>query len=180
MSILTINVAIVLCSAVTRTYLINYARTFIYTTAMGPPGLLSIQVAHDFVASSQADHLRRKLQGLVNRVQARLAGMFRHLNPSGTIVRLRTASSQSPIIPIFTSQAKSLATHCQSHGLMVRAIVAPTVPQGTNRVRVCLHAGNSDGDCDRLCTAIEQWVLLRSISGQQTPPDPIQNIKNRL
>lgn len=147
---------------------------------MGPPGLLSIQVAHEFVASSRAEFLRRKLQGLVNRVQARLAGMFCHLDPSGAIVRLRATTSQSPIIPIFTTRAKSLATHCQSHGLMVRAIVAPTVPQGTDRVRVCLHAGNSDGDCDRLCTAIEQWVLLHSISGQQASPDPIHNIKNRL
>lgn len=174
------HVAIVLCSSITRAYLINYARTFIYTTAMGPPGLLSIQVAHQFVASSHADILRRKLQGLIDRVQARLGGMFRHLDPSGTIVRLRVASSKSPIVPIFTDRAKSLAAHCQYHGLMVRAIVAPTVPQGTDRVRICLHAGNSDGDCDRLCTAVEQWVLLQTISGQQASPEPVQNIKNRL
>lgn len=180
MQILTTHVAIVLCSPITRAYLINYARTFIYTTAMGPPGLLSIQVAHEFVASLQADVLRRKLQGLIDRVRARLGGMFRHLDPSGTIARLRAASSQSPIIPIFTSRAKSLAKHCQSHGLMVRAIVAPTVPQGTDRVRVCLHAGNSDGDCDRLCTAVEQWVLLQSISEQQAPRELVQSIKNRL
>lgn len=42
---------------------------------------------------------------------------------------------------------------------MVRAIVAPTVPLGTDRVRICIHAGNSEADCVGLCDSIEVWVL---------------------
>lgn len=180
MLIFTMAVAIILCSQITRAYLINYARTFIYTTAMGPPGLLSIQVAHEFVASGQADILRRKLRGLIQHVHTRFANIFRQRDPSATIVRLRAMSSQSPIIPIFTSRAKSLARHCQSQGLMVRAIVAPTVPHGTDRVRICLHAGNTDKDCDELCKAVEEWVSLQSISGEQGRPASAYAIKNRL
>lgn len=172
--------AIILCSQITRAYLINYARTFIYTTAMGPPGLLSIQVAHDFVASSHADALRRKLQGLILHVHARLGSICQRHDPSATIVRLRAVSPHSPIIPIFTSRAKSLARHCQSQGLMVRAIVAPTVPHGSDRVRICLHAGNTDDDCNKLCRAIEEWLSLQSISGEQGPPKVAYPIKNRL
>lgn len=41
---------------------------------------------------------------------------------------------------------------------MVRPIVAPTVPLGTDRVRVCLHAGNTLEECKGLCEAIEAWV----------------------
>ncbi|KAJ4419890.1 hypothetical protein N0V82_004713 [Gnomoniopsis sp. IMI 355080] len=178
--IFSMAVAIILCSQTTRAYLINYARTFIYTTAMGPPGLLSIQVAHEFVASGHADVLRSKLQGLIQHVHARLGSISRHHDPSATIVRLRAASLQSPIIPIFTSRAKSLARHCQSHGLMVRAIVAPTVPRGTDRLRICLHAGNTDGDCDKLCNAIEEWVSLQSILKEQGLPVSAHPIKNRL
>jgi 8-amino-7-oxononanoate synthase len=41
---------------------------------------------------------------------------------------------------------------------VVRAIVAPTVPAGTERVRVCLHAGNSFEEVDRLATRMGEWV----------------------
>lgn len=41
---------------------------------------------------------------------------------------------------------------------MVRAIVAPTVPVGTERVRVCLHAGNSFAEVERLVRVVEEWV----------------------
>jgi 8-amino-7-oxononanoate synthase len=37
--------------------------------------------------------------------------------------------------------------------------VPPTVP--TRRVRVCLHAGNSVEEIDRLVTRVEEWVKLR-------------------
>jgi 8-amino-7-oxononanoate synthase len=43
---------------------------------------------------------------------------------------------------------------------MVRPIVSPTVPVGTERVRVCLHAGNSVKDVEGLVMAVEEWVRL--------------------
>jgi 8-amino-7-oxononanoate synthase len=41
---------------------------------------------------------------------------------------------------------------------MVRPIVPPTVPEGTQRVRVCLHAGNSFEDVERLVLRIREWL----------------------
>lgn len=41
---------------------------------------------------------------------------------------------------------------------MVRPIVPPTVPEGTQRVRVCLHAGNSFEDVQRLAERIKAWL----------------------
>ena len=40
---------------------------------------------------------------------------------------------------------------------MVRAVVPPTVPMGTQRIRVCLHAGNSVDEVDTLVRALEEW-----------------------
>lgn len=53
---------------------------------------------------------------------------------------------------------------------MVRPIVPPTVPEGTQRVRVCLHAGNSFEDVERLAAKIGEWLeLMRgSIRGQSS------------
>lgn len=43
---------------------------------------------------------------------------------------------------------------------MVRPIVPPTVPEGTQRVRVCLHAGNTFEDVERLVGCIRKWLEL--------------------
>lgn len=41
---------------------------------------------------------------------------------------------------------------------MVRPIVAPTVPAGTERIRVCLHAGNTMAQVQGLVQAIQEWL----------------------
>ena len=38
-------------------------------------------------------------------------------------------------------------------------ITWPTVPKGRDRVRVCLHAGNSWNEIDRLIEAILEWAV---------------------
>lgn len=37
----------------------------------------------------------------------------------------------------------------------------PTVPEGTQRVRVCLHAGNTEEEVRRLVGALEEWCVER-------------------
>ena len=41
--------------------------------------------------------------------------------------------------------------------MMVRAVVPPTVPEGTSRVRICLHAGNTEEHIERLVARLEEW-----------------------
>lgn len=41
---------------------------------------------------------------------------------------------------------------------MVRPIVPPTVPDGGERVRVCLHAANTFADVDGLVARIGMWL----------------------
>jgi 8-amino-7-oxononanoate synthase len=40
---------------------------------------------------------------------------------------------------------------------MVRAVVPPTVPMGTDRVRICLHAGNTMAEVTKLVQALQVW-----------------------
>ena len=47
--------AIVLCSPDTRDYLINYARSLIYTTALGYPFLASIRAAYELLAEGETE-----------------------------------------------------------------------------------------------------------------------------
>lgn len=72
------------------------------------------------------------------------------------ILYIDPACPKSPIFAFVTQSPRSLAQHCQESGFVVRAVVPPTVP--TRRVRVCLHAGNSIEECDRLVSRVEEWV----------------------
>ncbi|KAL7793791.1 pyridoxal phosphate-dependent transferase [Trichoderma ceciliae] len=151
--------AIVLCSWTTRSYLINYARSFIYTTAMAFPSLASIRTTYDFLAEGHAEPLLQHLQSLIHHMHSLLTSIIARHHPSPELFRINPETPQSPILPLLTGRARSLAQYCQERGFTVRPIVAPTVPAGQDRVRVCLHAGNTVGEVQGLCKAVEEWVM---------------------
>jgi len=64
----------------------------------------------------------------------------------------------SPIVSLRTSQPRQLASACQQDGYVVRAIMPPTIPAGKERVRVCLHAGNTEEQIDGLVRTIQVWL----------------------
>ncbi|OTA00745.1 BioF -keto--aminopelargonate synthetase [Trichoderma parareesei] len=127
--------AIVLCSSTARNYLINYARSFIYTTAMSFPSLASIHTTYNFLASGHADPLIKQLCSLIHHMHSLLADIIKRHAPSPELFRINPEVPQSPILPLFTNKARSLAQYCQERGFTVRPIVAPTVPMGQDRVR---------------------------------------------
>lgn len=151
---------IVLCSKITRSYLINYARSLIYTTAMAIPSLTAIQVTYKFIMSGRAEPLLHHLRRITLQTHELLLELCLRLSPPRHVLRINPAEPKSPIIPVFTSQPRSLAQHCQRQGFMVRPIVAPTVPKGSERIRVCLHAGNTTEHVKGLIDAVEAWVVV--------------------
>ncbi|KAG6302092.1 hypothetical protein E4U45_002971 [Claviceps purpurea] len=150
--------AAVLCSPPTRAYLINYARSLIYTTALGFPLLTAIQTAYDFLSTGQATPLARNLLALTSLAHQLLSALSTKYRPPVRLLRVPTEAPASPIVPLFSDRARSLARYCQGRGFMVRAIVAPTVKKGTDRVRLCLHAGNTEDEVRGLCLAVESWL----------------------
>ncbi|KAG6044201.1 hypothetical protein E4U39_003592 [Claviceps sp. Clav50 group G5] len=150
--------AAVLCSLPTRAYLINYARSLIYTTALGFPLLTAIQTTYDFLSTGQATLLARNLLALASLAHQLLSALMTKYNPPACLLRVPTEAPASPIVPLFSDRARSLARDCQERGFVVRAIVAPTVKKGTDRVRLCLHAANTVDEVRRLCLAVESWL----------------------
>lgn len=64
----------------------------------------------------------------------------------------------SPIFSLRTSQPRQLASACQEAGYIIRAIMPPTIPEGSERVRLCLHAGNTEEEIDGLVRTIQSWL----------------------
>ncbi|KAJ5090997.1 Pyridoxal phosphate-dependent transferase major region subdomain 2 [Penicillium argentinense] len=152
--------AMVLCGPETRDYLINYARSLIYTTALGFPFLASIRTAYELLSAGETQPLQGQLQRLIRHLHGRLAT----LRTSPSVLFEVDHFPTSPIFSLRTSQPRQLASACQQDGYIVRAIMPPTIPEGKERVRVCLHAGNTEQEIDGLIQSIQSWL---DLSGKQ-------------
>lgn len=121
-------------------FLINFARPFIYTTAMAPHSLIAISCAFDFLKKEQ--HTQEILQSKIKLFTEE----FRKLN-------VKTAESKSAIQQVLVSgntAVKKLAHFLQQHHFDCRAILSPTVKVGAERIRICLHAFNTDQEINEL------------------------------
>ncbi|KAF7174987.1 hypothetical protein CNMCM7691_005455 [Aspergillus felis] len=156
--------AIVLCCPDTRDYLINYARSLIYTTAMGFPFLASIRAAYELLAEGETEQHQTKLQQLVAYFRDRLAEVDAWDPAAFQVDHFPT----SPIFSVRSRFPRQLAAACQQKGFVVRAIMAPTVPAGRERVRVCLHAGNTVEEIDGQQVCIPRHLPLLPRSGSKS------------
>jgi len=137
--------AIVLGSSPLRQYLINFARSFIYTTAASFHQLAVIKMAYQLVSRSGADiiQLQQNIQYFKSKVQA-------HNN----YPLLQSDSAIQCIILGSNDKAKQAAQHLQTTGLDVRPILSPTVAQGAERIRICLHSYNTTEEMELLVSTI--------------------------
>lgn len=139
--------AIVLGSENLRSYLINFARSFIYTTAPSFHQLMTTKMAYQLLQHSESEQAR--LKNLINFFKKEVQKQHSiQLIPSNSAI-------QSILIPGNTN-AKIIATHLQENGFDVRAILSPTVPAGKERLRICLHAYNTEDEIIQLNTVIGQ------------------------
>ncbi|KAF8468482.1 pyridoxal phosphate-dependent transferase [Russula ochroleuca] len=103
------------------------------------------------------------LLGPEDRVLARLRTFGKALAASGARLQQQqqqpsVAQPLTPIIPLLTPRARALSARLLAHGLNARPISWPTVPKGMVRVRVCLHAGNTQAEIDALINASIAWA----------------------
>jgi len=113
-----------------------------------------------------------RLEELIGHLYFQLKTLTPHLKqsaPGAALLQLPDEIPQSPIFAILTPEPRSLARYCQDAGFVVRPIVPPTA---TSRVRVCLHAGNTFNDVERLVSRIRQWLDLRVTRRSDGPLSP--------
>jgi 8-amino-7-oxononanoate synthase len=140
--------AAVVGSTLLRDYLINHARSFIYTTAMPPHAYKDIQRAYHELPVAQ----REKLFELIHHFQK----TSQEIKINDVHFLFNPSPIQSVIVP-GNEQVKRLAEYVRQQGFFVKAILSPTVPVGTERLRICLHTFNSSGEIDQLFTVIKSF-----------------------
>jgi len=130
----------------------------------------------DTNVSFETAKLAIQLRALIKQLHDSLRTLEPKLNnrPSGVqLLQLPVELPRSPIFSLLTPHPRSLAKYCQDGGFVVRAIVPPTVPDGGERVRICLHAGNKGAEIEGLVVRIGEWLelLRKSERGQDRKPE---------
>lgn len=125
--------ALVLGANEIKTYLINFCRPFIYTTAMSPQTVSRIQSVVNQVKWMTDE--REKLKDLIQFFQSTAKGLnLKVINSSSAIQAILISGNEA---------AKSVEKKCVDAGFALKAVLAPTVPKGQERIRICLHSFNT-------------------------------------
>jgi len=136
--------ASVVANKIIINYLINFARPFIYTTAMPLHGVVTINCAYQFLKTN-AEVLQKTLHQNIQ--------LFRNLSQ-----QLPAIISNSPIQAVIiggNEKTRKTACEIQNQGFDVRPILSPTVKLGSERLRICLHVFNNEEEIIQLIKIIE-------------------------
>lgn len=130
--------------------LIQWARTYIYTTALPPAVAAATRKSLQLVRS---EHWRR--QQLNDRIN-----QFRQ---GAKLLGLPLMPSSTPIQPLLLGDEDSVLTAhrlLQQRNILVGAIRPPTVPQGESRLRITLNSNHQAEHIDQLLAALDKVIPL--------------------
>ena len=145
--------ASVLGSQDLKDYLINFSRPFIFTTALAPHSVKIIAEGYHQLSklseeNSALRHLQKNIQFFkaeVNRLQ-----LNNHFIESDSAI-------QSCIV-LGNDSVKNVSVELEMQGFDVRPILSPTVPEGEERLRFCLHSYNSVSEITQVLEHLATFV----------------------
>lgn len=147
--------AVITASKTVIQYLVNYARPFIYSTALPPHSIISIKCAYETILSEEGENRRSRVFHLVK--------LFRERAIESNIPLLE---SPSPIQAVLTNSLASqttsnnvacieLARKLRQCGIDVFPIRYPTVKRGEERIRIIIHSHNTEQEVIKLLDVLK-------------------------
>lgn len=136
--------AIILGSKNLRSYLINFARSFVYTTAAPIHSIATIYSAYQMLI--RMDYTKQ--------IGSKIS-LYKSLLKDTAIPTIESTSAIQTVLYNNANDAKIAAQKLQSKALDVRAILSPTVSEGKERLRICLHLFNSDQEIEILVNELK-------------------------
>ncbi len=142
--------AVVVGPSVLRSYLINFARSFIFTTALPAHSLLTIRAA--YLQLENREFSTAWLHKLVSEFR-------KDFNTPGDVYLTDSLSPIQSIIIPGNERVRKIAAGVQARGFDIRAIVNPSVPAGKERLRISLHMHNSLEQVQELKQSLQQILF---------------------
>ena len=124
-------------------YLLNRARSFVFSTALPPAAVGAAHAALDVIEAEPGRGARAQALGARLREGLAAAGWS-------------TGASESQIVPVLLGEAEAALTmerELHAAGVFVKAIRPPTVPPGSSRLRFNVMATHDESDIDRVLAA---------------------------
>jgi len=140
--------ATILGSNQLRDYLINFSRAFIYTTAISLHSVLFIKFSYQQLQ----DNSIYKLRTLIVFFNKKII----HLNLATYFIS-STSAIHCCIVP-GNNAVKKLSSTLNKKGFLVKPVLSPTVPKGQERIRICLHAYNTQKEIEILLNLISFFL----------------------
>ncbi|MEP2278204.1 pyridoxal phosphate-dependent aminotransferase family protein [Maribacter sp.] len=143
--------AAVLGSKDLNEYLVNFAKPFIYTTALTPHTLATIITAHEYMGELGKEP-KKILKENIDFFKKQLSAhkMEQHFIPSDTPIQGCIVSG--------SKKAKLVSKKLIDKGFNIKAILSPTVPEGQERLRICLHSFNSKEEIGLLVKLLAGFI----------------------
>ena len=129
-------------------YLVNYSRSFIFSTALSPA---------DIGASLQALSIVCNDRSVVNQLRENTVYMANKLQALGI-----ECDDETPIFPIVVGDNErtlTLAHELEERGIIITAIRPPTVPVGESRLRMTVTAAHSKDQLDYVSNALKELLV---------------------
>lgn len=161
--------AVICCSSPTlKEYLLNYARPFIYSTALPLHSLVTIRCSYQTFTSLEGEERRRRVFALVRLFRRRVESMLTSIQKDDHI---SLCPSNSPIQALLIPGNAACMDFCRimkdQHGILLYPIRAPTVPKGQERVRIILHAHNTSEEVEHLVECMNKTLQQQQQQQQQ-------------
>jgi 8-amino-7-oxononanoate synthase len=134
-------------------WLVQTARSYIYTTASPPALAHALRESLRLIGGEEGDQRRAQLLRLIRLLRMQLAALI----SSHPRLGWRLAASDTAIQPLIVGDnatALALSAALDALGLWVPAIRPPSVPVGTARLRITLSASHSTSDVQRLVDSL--------------------------
>lgn len=130
--------AAIVASNELRNYLINFARSFIYTTALPDHAIANISIAYDLLKENkQQPLLRANIDHFLERTKE-LPGF------------IKSRSAIQCMVLHSNEKTSVIEDKLKKKNILSKAVKSPTVKEGSERIRFCLHSYNTKQEIDTL------------------------------
>jgi 8-amino-7-oxononanoate synthase len=149
-------------------YLINRARSFIFSTAPAPSAAAAAEAGIRLVQSADGEKLCRELWENIQLATAGLRDLWSSFAQHGSLKNFSGPAGDKPasaILPLIIgdeNEAVRTAAALRERGIFVPAIRYPTVARGSARLRVTLSASHSAEDISLLASALKEIIDRKS------------------